>query len=492
MATALPPPARSMPEPTVAAALWTRLVSLADRFVPVLAGGDAEVRRRVQFFVSLSALGAVFGGTFAAFYFVIGHPWGGVIVTACTLAMCAAPWVLRAAGLKAAGNLYACVLVAGFAGLTAIEGGVHGHAVAWLAVVPLCAALLVDQALGRVWCAVCLAVVAAFCALDFLDGTPAPLYPPRWDKAITAAGYLSLTLFMAVLGLFFERGRRHSLAKLHTALAALSAANTRLQELDRERAEFLGIAAHDLRSPLNTVVGYAQLVGRYDPDATPEQREHMEAILRASGHMLDLLNRLLSVRAIEEGRLELEIGPLDLRAAAQAVYAQYRTKAAQKDIQLVFEAMGGAAPTVLADAQSFGQIVDNLLSNAIKFSPRDRSVAVRVLAEADGAAATVEVQDAGPGLSEEDQRELYGKFARLSARPTGGETSNGLGLSIVKRLAEAMGGRLECRSRLGEGATFSLSLPTAPSDASPGTPGMASSPKAHSPAPQTVPTSLSV
>ena len=451
-----------MPAQTFAALLWTRLVSVADRFVPPAAGANSETRRRAQLFVSLSGLGTVFGGVFAAFYFAIGHPWGGVIVTACTLAMCVAPWILRRAGLLAAGNLYALVLVAGFTGLTAIEGGTHGHAVAWLAVVPLCAALLVDQALGRVWCVVCLAVVAVFCVLDFLNLVPAPLYPPRWDKAITAAGYLSLTLFMAVVGLFFERGRRHSLARLHTALEALSAANARLEDLDRERAEFLGIAAHDLRSPLNTIVGYAQLVGRYDPTSTPAQRGHMEAILRATSHMLELLNRLLSVRAIEEGRLEMEIGPLDLRAAAHAVYEQYRDKAAQKDLHLVFEPVDDARPTVLADGQSCGQIVDNLLSNAIKFSPRDRPVAVRVLTDGDGATATVEVQDAGPGLSEEDQRELYGKFARLSARPTGGETSNGLGLSIVKRLAEAMGGQLACRSRLGEGATFSLTLPLAP------------------------------
>ncbi len=481
-----------MSEPTAAAALWARSVSLADRFVPVTACGDAETRRRAQFFVSLSGLGAVFGGIFAAFYFAIGHPWGGVIVTACTLTMCAAPWVLRAAGLVAAGNLYACVLVVGFAGLTAIEGGVHGHAVAWLAVVPLCAALLVDQALGRAWCGVCLAVVAAFCVLDFLGRTPAPFYPPRWDKAITAAGYLSLTVFMAVLGLFFERGRRHSLAKLHAALDALSAANVRLRDLDRERAEFLGIAAHDLRSPLNTIVGYAQLVGRYDPEATEKQREHMEAILRATGHMLDLLNRLLSVRAIEEGRLDMEISSLDLCAAARTVYEQYRTKAMQKDIHLVFEAVGGVTPSVLADAASLGQIVDNLLSNAIKFSPRDRPVVVRVLAEADDTTATVEVQDAGPGLSEEDQRELYGKFARLSARPTGGETSNGLGLSIVKRLAEAMGGQLECRSRLGEGATFSLSLPMASSAGRAGASGASSVPRAHSSSAQTESTSLSI
>ena len=455
-----------MPEadaPTAAAAVWARIASVADRFAPEAARNDAEVRRQAQLFVTFSALGAIFGGLFAAFYYVIGHPWGGAIVAACTLTMMAAPWIVRAVGLVAAGNVYALVLVLGFAGLTAIEGGLHGHAIAWLAVVPLCASILVDQKLGRWWCGVCLGVVAAFCALDFAGRTPLPFYPPGWDKAITAAGYLSLTLFMSAVGLLFERGRRHSLAKLHAALDALSAANARLKELDRERAEFLGIAAHDLRSPLNTIIGFAQLVGSYDPDATETQRDAMATIIRSSEHMRDLLNRFLSIRAIEEGRLEIRIEPCDLHGTAMLIVDGYRQKAREKNLRLSFEPATGMNPFVTADQQSLQQIIDNLVSNAIKFSPRDRPVVVRVLIAGGGETATVEVQDAGPGLSEEDQRELYGKFARLSARPTAGEASSGLGLSIVKRLAEAMAGHLECRSRLGEGATFSLTLPIAPS-----------------------------
>ncbi|MBE7212964.1 MAG: hypothetical protein INR65_18270, partial [Gluconacetobacter diazotrophicus] len=91
--------------PTLAAQLWVRIAALADRFVPAASRGDVEVRRRTQLFVSFSFLGAVFGGLFAAFYFAIGHPWGGGIVAACTLTMVAAPWVVRTLGLLAAGNV---------------------------------------------------------------------------------------------------------------------------------------------------------------------------------------------------------------------------------------------------------------------------------------------------------------------------------------------------------------------------------------------------
>ena len=189
---------------------WTqRLNALLGRFVP--AHLDAEVRRRAFLFIAFSMQGTVFGVLFAGFYLAIGHLWGAAIVLVCTLAMAGAPWIVRAVGLEKAGNVYAGVLTLGFTGLTAIEGGIHGHAVAWLAVVPLCACILVDQRMGRIWCAVCLGIMAVFGALDLAGVPMRPFYAPRWESTITVAGYLTLTLFMSLIGVFFERGRRHSL-----------------------------------------------------------------------------------------------------------------------------------------------------------------------------------------------------------------------------------------------------------------------------------------
>jgi signal transduction histidine kinase len=101
-------------------------------------------------------------------------------------------------------------------------------------------------------------------------------------------------------------------------------------------------------------------------------------------------------------------------------------------------------------------VLDNLISNAIKYSPPGREVFVRVSRST--ASARIEVQDQGPGLTAEDQRKLFGKFARLSARPTGNESSTGLGLAITKRLVDAMGGRIWCESSPGQGATFFVEL----------------------------------
>ena len=467
--------------PAAAAAMlptWTkRLHASLELFVP--AQLDAEYRRRAFLFIAFSLQGVFFGLLFAGFYAAIGHWWGAIIVLVCTLAMAFAPWIVRGAGLEVAGNIYAGVLTLGFTGLTAIEGGIHGHAVAWLAVVPLCASILVNQRMGRVWCAVCVCLMAGFAALDLYGVEMHPFYSPRWESTITAAGYLTLTFFMGMIGVFFERGRRHSLYKLHAVLDDLSAANTRLNVLDQERAAFLGVAAHDLRSPLNAIMGFAQLLQRFSTSDDPLQTDSIERIITASTRMRDLLDRFLSAEAIEEGKIKLRREPCDLGMLASVVVESQRANAAAKSIVLIFQPQDGLEATVRADTEATIQIIENLLSNAIKFSPPGRPVTVRVVPggatghdlakngsnshdHGDGRAAEgvrVEVQDSGPGLSEEDQKQLYGRFAKLSARPTAGEVSNGLGLSIVKRLAEAMDGQIACRSRLGEGATFSLTLP---------------------------------
>ena len=440
------------------AAPGARVLAFMDRFVPGDVREDAEGRRRAQLFIMFSVVGFVFGLLFGGFYALIGHYWGATIVFACTAALAAGPLVVRSAGLERAANLYAGVLVLGFTGLTAIEGGIHGHAVAWLAVLPLCTSILVGERMCLRWSGICLAIMAAFCVFDVAGYNFPRLYASRWESPITAAGFLSLTVFMSIVGVLYERGRRHALTKLHGALDALSEANEQLQHLGRERSEFLGMAAHDLRTPLNSISGFAQLIQSFSPDMNAMQSDSLDRILAASTRMRELLDRLLSVRAIEEGKLELKPENCDLGVLVAALLENHRLAANAKEITLTC-----VPPDEIvrahADLASTSQILDNLVSNALKFSPKGRTVTLRVMRVRNETA--VEVQDSGPGLSEGDQKKLYGKFARLSAQPTGGESSNGLGLSIAKRLAGSMGGDLLCRSKLGDGATFVLTLPAA-------------------------------
>lgn len=453
----------AQPLPAPSGGILARLLAVRDaameRCVPAGLERDTEPYRRARLITGFGFLGFIFGSCYAAFYLLIGHPWGASIIIVCSLAMACAPFLLRATGsTRFAGNLLTLILLLGFGSLCGIEGGVRGHAIGWLAAVPLCALLLVSGPEAAGWCLLSLAVTVLYVALDF-DGLRLPLmYPERWRQMVTAAGYLGLTTFMFVLGLIFEGGRRRAYARMERALGDVSEVNARLKKLDSEKNEFLGVAAHDLKNPLGIVMGFAELIVTGRNRSSERDKEDAQYIIAAADRMISLITQLLDVNAIEQGRFPLEIGVCDLGVISRQVAAGYSAAAGKKQISLYAAgSMGGA--WVVADQKAAYRILDNLLSNAIKYSPRGGDVFVRMRNSPDG--VVWEVQDQGAGLTEADQARLFQKFTKLSARPTAGESSTGLGLSIVKMLAEMMNGTVVCRSTPGEGATFAVRLPTA-------------------------------
>jgi signal transduction histidine kinase len=232
-----------------------------------------------------------------------------------------------------------------------------------------------------------------------------------------------------------------------------------LRVLNEEKNEFMGIAAHDLRSPLNAVKGYTELMledGELDREG---QGDLLRRIHAATQRMVEMVQNLLDVNAIERGETKLNLAPADLASLLAGTVEMHRARAAAK--QQIIHLENGASPvTVLTDRNVMVQVMDNLVSNAVKYSPPGKNIFVRLKPDAES--VRVEVQDEGPGLSQDDQKKLFGKFARLSAKPTGGEHSTGLGLSIVKKMVEAMNGRVWCESEMGKGATFIVAMPQAP------------------------------
>jgi signal transduction histidine kinase len=234
--------------------------------------------------------------------------------------------------------------------------------------------------------------------------------------------------------------------------------NARLKRLDQEKNEFLGVAAHDLKNPLSIVIGFAEMIAGGRHSSPERNRDDARYIVAAAERMISLITQLLDVNAIEQGRFPLEIEVCDLGKLSAQVTESFTIPAGKKEISIY--AAGPLMPAwVHADPKATQRILDNLLSNAIKYSPPGSDIFVRMRNSPDG--AVWEVQDQGPGLTASDQAKLFQKFTKLSARPTGGESSTGLGLSIVKMLVEQMHGSVECRSTPGQGATFSLRLPTA-------------------------------
>ena len=436
--------------------LSAQLHALDDYFVPSMLLDNPETARRARLVVRFAFIGGVFGWCYAIFYLCIAHFWGAAIIIACDTAMVSVPWLLRRTGrLALAGNLHAFILTIGFCGLTSIEGGVHGHAIAWLASVPLCVLLLVDSRAAVVWCGICFLATLFFCALEAM-GISVPLrYPVRWHSTVTGAGYLGLTIFLSSLGVIFDTGRKRAFRRMQDALHDLSNANERLTQMNEEKNEMLGIAAHDLKNPLTAIIGFARMIATTDSSSPDRIKTDAGEIIEASTHMRSIVSNLLDVNAIEEGRFPLEFQVCDLAELTGAAIENQKLPADAKQISMEFARPAGKAP-INGDPDAILQVLDNLISNAIKFSPANRQIFVR-LKMADEK-VSLEVQDQGPGLSAADHARLFQKFAILSARPTAGESSTGLGLSIVKRLVEAMGGSVSCRSEPGAGATFAFEI----------------------------------
>jgi len=425
-----------------------------DRHIPESLLTDPESSRRARLITRFGLLGSIFGLVYALFYLLIGHYYGAGVVISCTAGVAVTPWLMFwRKSTEPAGHFFSFTLTMGFLGLCCIEGGVHGHAIAWLVSVPLCALLLLGQRAAVLWLAIAFLAASMVVGCDLAGIALPTTYDPKWDSVVTAAGYLGLVIFMSTLGLIFEDGRAKAHARMQAALQELSATNETLVVLNKEKSEFLGIAAHDLKNPLSAIMASGELMRDVDDPAMLHQIA--DAVTSASQRMLRLIKDLLDANAIEEGRYASNIEPVDMGLQVTQIVEQNRFAAEKKQIEIrvgVPEKL-----MVRTDAASALQILDNLISNAVKYSPQNSTVHVHLMPEKDH--ALVLVRDEGPGISDEDQKKLFQQFCRLTARPTGGESSSGLGLSIAKRLANSLGGDILCRSALGAGTTFTFRLP---------------------------------
>lgn len=257
--------------------------------------------------------------------------------------------------------------------------------------------------------------------------------------------------------------------------------NSQLQAISDDRLMLLGMVSHDLKNPLTAIQGLAEAMTSVELSAE-EYKEYAAIILDSSYRMNNLVRGFLDLSRIESGSIQLETIVFNIVDTVQALVEQYHHIAAQKRIGICIERAEDIDYSVVADESSSQQVIENILSNAVKYSPHGTTVTVRVSVkqnvgggavlfkedlerfdemtnESHQSYVRIEFCDEGPGLSTEDKLKLFGKFARLSARPTGGEDSTGLGLAIVKTLVEAMKGRVWCESELGKGATFVVELP---------------------------------
>ncbi len=224
----------------------------------------------------------------------------------------------------------------------------------------------------------------------------------------------------------------------------------RAQEL---KDQLLRIASHDLKSPLANI-GMIRFLLRDAVADNPAALEFVDMLDNVSDHMLAVIRDFLDTAAIQSGELDLVPESLPVSEVIFEVCEQYRLPALRKQITLDITQVDGE---IHADRMRTVQALDNLISNAIKYSPVESVVTVAAYIMLD--TVRIAVTDAGPGIPDEERSRLFTQFGRLSTRPTGGESSTGLGLWIVKHLVTIQGGRVGVDSPSGQGSTFWMELP---------------------------------
>lgn len=235
----------------------------------------------------------------------------------------------------------------------------------------------------------------------------------------------------------------------------------RLAELDRMKAEFISVASHELKTPLNVIGGYAELLddGVYGP-MEPRQHEALESIQDQTRTLTDLVNQLLDLSRIEAGGFRVELMDVESEELFGAVRRMFEPLAKQKNIDFRVEVDHGFPKRLNADPDRLrNEVLGNLLSNAFKFTPEGGSIRLRAHPAADGMLG-IDVSDSGSGIPQEQLQFIFDKFYQVGqeARVQG----SGLGLAIAREIVEAHGGEISADSAQGRGTTFRILLPKEP------------------------------
>jgi signal transduction histidine kinase/ligand-binding sensor domain-containing protein len=257
-------------------------------------------------------------------------------------------------------------------------------------------------------------------------------------------------------------------AELLHANDELIKTNAALKEANSFKTRMISIVSHDLKNPLGSMLGLAKML---ESDIeNQEQRSMAHDMGELASQMLGLVKDLLDSAAIETGKIDIEKSYIDIGEIITAIVWQYRSIAEKKEqsISLAVE----ASCLVDGDQRRLRQVFENLISNAVKYSPIGKTIWVTVencpktssIASSAQSCVRISIRDEGPGFTEDDKRKAFGHFQKLSAKPTGGESSSGVGLAIVKQITELHGGRVWIESIVGNGATFVVELPALPAE----------------------------
>ncbi|MFN8673910.1 MAG: AAA family ATPase [Candidatus Sericytochromatia bacterium] len=265
-----------------------------------------------------------------------------------------------------------------------------------------------------------------------------------------------LNVLSGQIAISLENARLYELTKKHNLELEqkVEERTANLRDINELQKGMIQTIVHDLKNPLSNIIMFSR---HLEIKTLSEERVKKTAKLinNSSNHMAKMVENLLEITKIEEGVISPEFEEFDLIFMLKDVILSFLEKAKQKNIELI-EEFDNFEALINADKTRTKQVLENIISNALKFSPEDKKIYIKAFISNNN--IVIEVKDEGPGLTDLDKSLLFKKFSKLSAKPTAGEHTTGLGLSIVKKLMEVMNGEVWCESQVNEGASFFLSF----------------------------------
>ncbi|MDF2187443.1 tetratricopeptide repeat-containing sensor histidine kinase [Paraflavitalea sp. CAU 1676] len=267
-----------------------------------------------------------------------------------------------------------------------------------------------------------------------------------------------LAIALAIIGILIAIAfiiKRNANRRLKNINDLIVQQNEKLEELNYEKNSLISIVSHDLSTPFTTIQVWGHVLQAEPGKLTGDQQRAINKIMQASNNGEDMIRRILDVerKDIADHRMLLE--NFDLTIFAEEVIENFKPMAARKSIQLHAD-MPEKKLYLLSDKQLVSRICENLLSNAIKYTPKGKNVWISISEEQD--AVSIKVRDEGVGIEKDELPYLFSKYSKISSQPTNGEASNGLGLSIVKRIVQEINGKIFCESEPGKGSLFTVVL----------------------------------